>query len=154
MWRAALRDWAEDTANAEWAIVGSPETRDVDPKPCYFRRSELRRTLKRCACSGQPRQIRPHLDYERFLTALLLRRYVMYCARRQRYAQMPRRRMLYENEPCICLTQMASSLNRDCHPTGPYSSPTSVARSMPTVIKALLKLAEHCQAWAWARLRY
>jgi len=43
----------------------------------------------------QPPQINPHLEsppavdtVESFLTTLFLRRYVTYCARRRRYAQM------------------------------------------------------------------
>jgi hypothetical protein len=47
-------------------------------------------------------QINPHLDRppeidaaECFLTALFLRRYVTYCARRRRYAQMQGAALLY-----------------------------------------------------------
>ena len=77
----------------EWEIIGAPEVRDLDPSAHHF----------------TPWQVMPHADLmrmesrrqrwsrtwlsriderEAFLTTLFLRRYVTYCARRKRYAQM------------------------------------------------------------------
>ena len=79
----------------EWEIIGPPEIREVDPSARYFTpwkvvtHAELLRMEER-----QP-EMQPHLaqppamDHpEAFLVGLFLRRYVTYCARRGRYAQM------------------------------------------------------------------
>ena len=79
----------------EWEITGPPEIGDVDPDARYFTpwkvvpHAELRRMEE------LPPEMQPHLatppridEREAFLTTLFLRRYVTYCARRKRYAQM------------------------------------------------------------------
>jgi len=76
----------------EWEITGSPEIRG-DGGYSYFRPYPL----------AQPAvvdniQRDPGLDRdERYLVLLFLRRYVTYCARRQRYAQMQGAALLFRN---------------------------------------------------------
>jgi len=80
---------------AEWEIIGSPEIRDVDPGARYFTPFRVTPHAEAMRVFEQPPQINPHLEsppgvdtVESFLTTLFLRRYVTYCARRRRYAQM------------------------------------------------------------------
>jgi len=81
--------------NAEWEIIAPPEIRDVDPHARYFTPFRVTPHAEPMRVFEQPPQIDPHLErppaidaMECFLTRLFLRRYVTYCARRQRYAQM------------------------------------------------------------------
>jgi hypothetical protein len=79
---------------AEWEIVGQPEIREAG-RTGYFSPYRLisNAELKRLE---EPRaQLNPHLeqppaidDVERFLVSLFLRRYMAYCARRRRMAEM------------------------------------------------------------------
>ena len=82
-------------ANAEWEIIGPPETREVDRHARYFTPFRVKRHAEAMRMFDTPPQLNPHLErppaidsVECFLTTLFLRRYVTYCARRQRYAQM------------------------------------------------------------------
>jgi hypothetical protein len=81
--------------NAEWEIIGPPEIRDVDLDAGYFAPFRVTPHAEAVRPFEQPPQVNPHLErppaidaMEYFLTTLFLRRYVTYCARRHRYAQM------------------------------------------------------------------
>jgi hypothetical protein len=93
--KARYKATREDIAarHAEWEITGSAELRRPIGRAFSPYRvvshSELRRLQEPAP------QINPHLDRtsgintaECFLVGLFLRRYVTYCARRRRYAQM------------------------------------------------------------------
>jgi len=76
-------------------VIGQPEIRDVDRHERYFTPFRVTPHADAMRMFERPPQINPHLEQppaidpaERFLTALFLRRYVAYCARRRRYAQM------------------------------------------------------------------
>lgn len=88
--------------HSEWEIIGRPEIRDVDPHARYFSPYRMVEHAELMRLQEPPPQINPHLeqppaidDTERFLVALFLRRYVTYCARRRRYAQMQEAARLY-----------------------------------------------------------
>ena len=90
--------------NAEWEIIGPPEIRDVDPHARHFHPYRVIEHAKLKRLQEQPPQINPHLEQppaidaaERFLVALFLRRYVTYCARRRRFAQMQGAAQLYRD---------------------------------------------------------
>lgn len=90
---AALHDIA--ARHAEWKIIGPPEMREHATNRRYFHPYPLVPHADLMRLSEGPPQINPHLDrppaidaVERFLAALFLRRYVTYCARRGRFAQM------------------------------------------------------------------
>ena len=77
-----------------WEIAGPPEIRDVDPDARYFSPHQLPSAAELARSEPAPR-LSPHREQppaidalERFLVALFLRRYVTYCARRRRFAQM------------------------------------------------------------------
>ena len=81
--------------HAEWELTGPPESRELAGNARYFSPYLLvaHADLKRL--SEPPPMVGPHLErppaidaVERFLVALFLRRYVTYCARRGRFAQM------------------------------------------------------------------
>src|SRR4029077_10813947 len=82
---------------AEFEITGPAEIRDVNPDARYFAphfnatmSAELRRFRER------PPELQPNLDaLEAFLVRLFLRRYVTYCARRRRFAEMNEAARLY-----------------------------------------------------------
>jgi hypothetical protein len=81
--------------HAEWEIIGPPEIRDVDPHARHFHPYQMIAHAELMRLQEQAPQINPHLEQptaidaaERFLVALFLRRYVTYCARRRRFAQM------------------------------------------------------------------
>ena len=80
---------------AEWEIIGPPEIRDVDPNARYFTPWKIVPHADLMQMEEPPPEMQPHLaeppridEREVFLTTLFLRRYVTYCARRKRYAQM------------------------------------------------------------------
>jgi len=80
--------------NSEWEIIGPPEIRDVDLHARYFTpfrvtpHGEAMRIFEPAPQTNPHRGRLPAMDaIERFLTTLFLR-YVTYCARRQRYAQL------------------------------------------------------------------
>ena len=83
--------------HAEFEIIGPPEIRDVDPDAGYFAPhfnvmmdAEMRRFRER------PPELQPAIDaHEAFLVRTFLRRYVTYCARRQRFAAMNGAARLY-----------------------------------------------------------
>jgi hypothetical protein len=84
-----------ETRHAEWQIVGPPEVRELAPNARYFHPYRLVPHADLMRLSEAPPQLNPHLErppaidtVERFLVALFLRRYVTYCARRGRLAQM------------------------------------------------------------------
>jgi len=90
---AELREIA--ARHAEWELTGPPESRELAGNARYFSPYPLvaHADLKRL--SEPPPMVGPHLErppaidaVERFLVALFLRRYVTYCARRGRFAQM------------------------------------------------------------------
>lgn len=73
----------------EWEITGPPEIRETGADARYFSpwpitpHAELKRMEER------PPELAPSLDdVEIFLAAVFLRRYVTYCARARRYAEM------------------------------------------------------------------
>jgi hypothetical protein len=78
---------------AEWEIIGPAEQREANPVGFNPYRnithSELKR-LQEAAPEINPHHAKPPaIDrVECFLLAVFLRRYVTYCARRRRYAQM------------------------------------------------------------------
>ena len=79
----------------EWEIIGPPEIRDVDPNARYFTPWKVVPHTELVRMEEPPLELQPHLaepprsaEREAFLTTLFLRRYVTYCARRKRYAQM------------------------------------------------------------------
>ena len=81
--------------HAEWEIIGPPETRDIDPNARYFQPYRMIAHAELMRLQEPPPQINPHLEQppaidaaERFLVAMFLRRYVCYCARKRRFAQM------------------------------------------------------------------
>lgn len=75
---------------AEFELIEPPEIRDVNPDARYFApqfnammSAELRRFRER------PPELQPSIDgLEAFLVRTFLRRYVTYCARRRRFAEM------------------------------------------------------------------
>ena len=78
-----------------WEIIGPPEIRDVDPNARYFTPWKVTPHAEVVRMQEPPPELQPHLAkppainaMEAFLTSLFLRRYVTYCARRRRYAQM------------------------------------------------------------------
>jgi len=79
----------------EWEITGPPEIRDVDPNARYFTpwkvmpHAELMR-IEEPSLEMQPQLAEPPRIDEReaLMATLFLRRYVTYCARGKRYAQM------------------------------------------------------------------
>jgi hypothetical protein len=101
-------------APGEWEIIGPPEIRDVEPHAGYFNPWSNPRAGKPPVKDPPPKQppakeppakeppvkepapqMNPHCEQppaidplERFLASLFLRRYVAYCARRGRFAQM------------------------------------------------------------------
>ena len=86
-YKATRADIAAD--HAEWEIIGPAEVRDPDASA---RRFDPYRAV------DQAPQLDPPLDHdERFLTALFLRRYVTYCARSRRFAQMEGAARLYRD---------------------------------------------------------
>jgi hypothetical protein len=81
--------------HAEWEIIGPPEIRNVDPHARYFQPYRMIVHAELMRLQEPPPHINPHLEQppaidvtERFLVTLFLRRYVTYCARRGRLAQM------------------------------------------------------------------
>ena len=79
----------------EWEIIGPPEIRDVDPNARYFTPWKVVPHTELMRMEEPPLELQPHLaqprridEREAFLTTLFLRRYVTYCVRRKRYAQM------------------------------------------------------------------
>ena len=81
--------------NTEWEIIGPPEIRDVDLRVRYFTPFRVTSHAEAMRMFELPPRINPHLErppaidtIECFLAALFLRRYVSYCARRRRFAQM------------------------------------------------------------------
>lgn len=79
----------------EWEIVGAPERREVQNATAYFHpyRAAAAAELKRL--QERPPQLNAHLERspdidaaQHFLIGLFLRRYVTYCLRRRRFAQM------------------------------------------------------------------
>lgn len=90
---AELRDIA--ARHAEWQLAGPPEVRALAPSARHFHPYALVPHADVMRLSEAPPQIGPHLEQppaidaaERFLVALFLRRYVTYCARQGRFAQM------------------------------------------------------------------
>jgi len=90
---ASRREIAE--RHAEFEIIGPPEIRDVDPAARYFTPWNVVAHAYLMRMEEPPPELQPHLatppamdDSEAFLVDLFLRRYVTYCARRGRYAQM------------------------------------------------------------------
>jgi hypothetical protein len=84
-----------ETRHAEWRLIGPPEVREPGSRRRYFHPYPLVSHEQMKQLSEAPPQIDPHLERpaaidaaERFLVALFLRRYVTYCARTRRYAQM------------------------------------------------------------------
>jgi hypothetical protein len=81
---------------SEWGITGPAEIRDVDPDARAFSphtsfKSMMSAELRRY--SERPPELRPSIDStEAFLLAVLLRRYVTYCARCRTSAAMEGRR--------------------------------------------------------------
>ena len=80
---------------AEWEIIGPPEIRDVDPNARYFSPWKVVPHAELMRMQEMPPEMQPHLaqpaaidSVESFLAELFLRRYVTYCARCRRYAQM------------------------------------------------------------------
>jgi len=78
-----------------WGLIGPPEIRDVDPNARYFTPWKVTPHAEVVRMQEPPPELQPHLAkppainaMEAFLTSLFLRRYVTYCARRRRYAQM------------------------------------------------------------------
>src|SRR3982750_3588102 len=81
--------------NEEWEIIGPPEMRNVNLHARYFTPFRITAHGEAMRMFEQAPQMNPHLErppvidgVERFLALLFLRRYVTYCARRRRYAQM------------------------------------------------------------------
>ena len=71
-------------ANAEWEIIGPPETREVDRHARYFTPFRVKRHAEAMRMFDTPPQLNPHLErppaidsVECFLTTLFLRRYVV-----------------------------------------------------------------------------
>ncbi|HLX28945.1 MAG TPA: hypothetical protein VKV24_10730 [Casimicrobiaceae bacterium] len=111
---AEMHEIEREHAPGDWEIIGPPEVRDVDPDAAYF--SPWRAVPDKAPVKEPPRPKKPPekdppskeppvkeptdianalieqppaMDaIERFLVALFLRRYVTYCARRRRFAQM------------------------------------------------------------------
>ena len=100
-----------EARHAEWQLTGPPEVRELAGNGRYFTPYPLvgHADLKRL--SEPPPVVNPHLERppaidvaERYLLALFLRRYVTYCARRGRFAQMQgaarlRREVVQSREP-------------------------------------------------------
>src|SRR3954471_4481133 len=80
---------------AEWKIIGPPQIRDVDREARYFTPWKIVPHAEQMRIQELPPEMQPHLANpptmdaaEAFLAGLFLRRYVTYCARHGRYAQM------------------------------------------------------------------
>ena len=97
---------------AEFEIVGPPEIRNVDPDARYFSphvgaAPGKHRPVKDPTEGITPVKEPPDEDpatldgLERFLLLVFLRRYITYCARRQRYAAMNGAARLYASL-CAC----------------------------------------------------
>ena len=72
----------------QWEITGGPEIRRAGAV-MFSPSSKLAPRVARGAIEEPPVQTLPSLDkIERFLVLVFLRRYVTYCARRHRFAQM------------------------------------------------------------------
>ena len=81
--------------HGEWEIIGPPEIRNVDTHERYFSPWKVIPHAELMRISEPPLQMQPQLvtppaidGIESFLMSVFLRRYVTYCARRGRYAQM------------------------------------------------------------------
>jgi hypothetical protein len=81
--------------HAEWEIAGPPEIREIDPNARHFHSYRMLAHAELMRLQEPSPQINPHLEQppaidvaERFLVALFLRRYVTYCARGRKFAQM------------------------------------------------------------------
>lgn len=79
---------------AEWEILGA-EMRDARPGTASFNPFRVVPHAEWMRLQEPALQVNPHLEnppaidaWERFLAALFLRRYVAYCAKRQRFSQM------------------------------------------------------------------
>jgi len=82
-----LRSRRFKARHREWEIDGSPEIRGDTPVQMF--QPQLRRV------ADQPLELQPHLAMpsaidatERFLLRLFLRRFITWCARQRRFAQM------------------------------------------------------------------
>jgi hypothetical protein len=89
---------------AEWEIIGPPEIRDVDPKARYFTPWKVIPHAELVRMHEPAPRLNPQLDRPPsvdaqgcFLTSLFLRRYITYCARQGRYAQMQGAARLYRD---------------------------------------------------------
>jgi hypothetical protein len=87
---------------AEWEIIGPPEIRDVNTNARYFTPWKIVPHAELMRMQEPAPQLNPHLDRppsidaaECLLTSLFLRRYVTYCARHRRYAEMQGSLRLY-----------------------------------------------------------
>ena len=81
--------------HGEWEITGPPEIRHVEPEGRQFNPYRVMAHAELMRLQDPAPQINPHREQppaidnlERFLVAMFLRRYVTYCARRRRFAQM------------------------------------------------------------------
>jgi hypothetical protein len=81
--------------NAEWELIGPPEFREIERNARYFTPFRVTPHAVAMRMFEPAPQINPHCERppaidaaECFLTKLFLRRYVTYCARRRRFAQM------------------------------------------------------------------
>ena len=94
--------------NVQWEIIGPPEIRDVDPEADYFHPYPIVPHAEIKRLQEPSTQISPYLEQppaidgvERFLVSVFPRRYVAYCARRRRFAQMQGAARLYR-EVAMC----------------------------------------------------
>jgi hypothetical protein len=81
--------------HAEWETIGPPEVRNVNPDARYFTPRKVVPHADLMRMDELPPEMQPHLKEppamdgtEAFLVELFLRRYVTFCARRGRHAQM------------------------------------------------------------------
>jgi len=81
--------------HTEWEIIGPPEIRDVNGHARHFHPYRMIEHTELMRLQEPQPQINPHLEQppaidaaERFLVSVFLGRYVTYCARRRRLAQM------------------------------------------------------------------
>ena len=100
-----------EARHAEWKLTGPPEVRELAGSGRYFTPYKLVAHAELKTLSEPPPTVNPHLErppaidvVERYLVALFLRRYVTYCARRGRFAQMQgaarlRREVVQSREP-------------------------------------------------------
>ena len=79
---------------AEWEVTGPAEERQPNPASFSPHRSAVAHAELKRLEEPAPK-LNPHLEQppaidriERFLLAVFLRRYITYCARRRRFAQM------------------------------------------------------------------